>query len=645
VLVFMGYHQQKNPALGCSAIDELASTRCNVTISPGGPRSIKKEIDIDVKASSLHSYESLYYLRIFTGEIGDPDIWHNYKIIEIPLQIDHPNGHFKGATNCKSNNDPHMTTFDQRYYEHHTQGVYLLYRNTELDYKVYIKTTKCNKAATCNCLVAAEVEDDLLVVDSCAENRIYYGQTRGVKFRNRKVTLFQNGDLARGFNLKTAQDGKALKITLPSGTVVSVSDGRLFNVLITPSNLDKPRGDRFDENYRTRTEGLCGEYDQNSENEPGNLEKWRITDTRFLNNGVPPKDTLRQYCVCTSKGKLSCADACNVTSSLTMMGSGYFTDDVYPTDEDLQEDILDNLDTGVEMFHSSGKWPTASGWTEENALEFCTAAINSTSAASASQSLPESLELESYIRGCVLDIMLTDGTEWLEDTLESLRTEVASVVERNISMWDINDEGDPVGPPSEFTNQLCPRNCSDHGNCVNGTCECDAEHTGADCALERSTPPTLLFVPERGLCDVRLRPCRATPIMGENFVDASNLTCYVRQLQIRQNGTTDLNDEILVTKAQFDSYQRIICPLFPTDRAVRPNYTETPITPEIPAIGFRVEVSNDGNVKSDSIDLVSYDALCLNCTGFGSTNCSQNVNAEACLIDGRCYAHLQSYAN
>ncbi|CAH1779197.1 unnamed protein product [Owenia fusiformis] len=674
VSVFLGFEQRIIPALGCSAVDELASTSCNVIFYPESARTIEKEINIEVKASSLHSYESLYHLRVFTGEIDDPKIWHNYKIAEIPLRVNHPNGRIEGSTDCKSINDPHMTTFDGNYYHNYEEGVFLMYRNTELDYKVYTQTVKCGRAS-CNCLVAAEVEDDLLVIDSCKIQRVDYGLTRGFRFKNRKIKLFQNGVLAYGFFLESADDGRTLKITLPSGTVITVLDGHLdhlFNVLITPSNLDKPRGGKFDEGYRTRTEGLCGVYDKDRDfrtdlkpRETGAVmdscfssergcynkvlkkfpQQWRIHNTDFLSKGLPHKNKTRKHCVCIATGAILCNDSCSVTNSITSMGQGSFKDDVYPIDEDFQAEIF-SVHRSVENINTNQRFPRSSRSALSNATDFCITTVSSTGAASALKDLPEGVELHSYIQGCIEDIMITNSTDWIDGTIESLRAEVLMVVGKNISLWNTNKKGDPVEPPTELVKQLCPRNCSDHGNCVNGTCECDSEHTGADCALERSTPPTLLFVPEKGLCDVRLRPCRATPIMGENFVDAANLTCYVRQLQIRQNGTTDLKEEVLVAKARFDSYQRIICPLFPTDRAVQPNYTETPIIArEMPAVGFKIKVSNDGRVKSNSIDLVSYDGQCVNCTGFGSMNCSQNVNADSCLIDGKCYAHLQSLSS
>ena len=30
---------------------------------------------------------------------------------------------------------------------------------------------------------------------------------------------------------------------------------------------------------------------------------------------------------------------------------------------------------------------------------------------------------------------------------------------------------------------MCPNGCSNRGNCINGTCSCDAGYTGVDCSL------------------------------------------------------------------------------------------------------------------------------------------------------------------
>ena len=36
--------------------------------------------------------------------------------------------------------------------------------------------------------------------------------------------------------------------------------------------------------------------------------------------------------------------------------------------------------------------------------------------------------------------------------------------------------------------KLCPSDCSDHGQCVNGTCVCDAGYTGEDCGILNQCP-------------------------------------------------------------------------------------------------------------------------------------------------------------
>ena len=58
-------------------------------------------------------------------------------------------------------------------------------------------------------------------------------------------------------------------------------------------------------------------------------------------------------------------------------------------------------------------------------------------------------------------------------------------------------------------------------------CKCDPGYIREDCSLKLDDPPVVYGVPGNALCDTSQRLCQATEVIGDNFVDTSDLTCRV----------------------------------------------------------------------------------------------------------------------
>ena len=43
---------------------------------------------------------------------------------------------------------------------------------------------------------------------------------------------------------------------------------------------------------------------------------------------------------------------------------------------------------------------------------------------------------------------------------------------------------------------------------------------------------SLIRILDRGLCDIRHRPCIRTIVFGEYFVDSKNLTCHINEYMV-----------------------------------------------------------------------------------------------------------------
>ena len=51
----------------------------------------------------------------------------------------------------------------------------------------------------------------------------------------------------------------------------------------------------------------------------------------------------------------------------------------------------------------------------------------------------------------------------------------------NITVWQTNEEGDPISPPDLIGDNLCPSQCNGNGKCEKGLCICDDGFAGVDC--------------------------------------------------------------------------------------------------------------------------------------------------------------------
>ncbi|XP_061171737.1 von Willebrand factor D and EGF domain-containing protein-like [Saccostrea echinata] len=158
---------------------------------------------------------------------------------------------------CSSINDPHMTTFDGRYYDNYLEGEFILYRHKSLPYEVRTYYRRCNNVAACNCAVVVRSVDDVILIDVCGPSM---GQSSRRTPHNLKMYL--NGDLTPGTEIIRIAGGKSYEIILPTGAKVIVMDGRpilgrrFLNVKVVASTFDF-----------NNTEGLCGTFDGNRAND------------------------------------------------------------------------------------------------------------------------------------------------------------------------------------------------------------------------------------------------------------------------------------------------------------------------------------------------------------------------------------------
>ncbi|KAK7469526.1 hypothetical protein BaRGS_00036472, partial [Batillaria attramentaria] len=518
---------------------------------------------------------------------------------------------------CQSINDPHMTTFDGKFYNNFNVGEFVLYRHTTLPYEVRTFYRKCNKEkASCNCAASIRVGDDVIVVDKC-------GPTREEENAPVTVKLFLTGDLEPGTQIIQFNRGKRYEVLLPTGAKVSLEVTKNYlNIIMQAAAADFGN-----------TEGLCGSYDDDKENDmlvmgqaPENDDvfslSWRVDSSVSLYGGfcgqlVTMASSQDAFCSCVSTGQLTCSTTQYLSTcqqQLTQVRRG----------RDITQRLIDEssspacdepvvFDYDVTYVPQVYGWPTPSGWTIENATEYCRTYLLGSVSGRACFDNVAGLNFQAMIDGCVDDIMIFDGPVFAAAALDNLVLRCAVHLEVDITFW-IQVDGVIVLQPAIF-DFMCPNDCSGRGTCNEGACDCEDGFGDEDCSVDLNQPPDVFGPGDRGLCDRKNSDCTLIYITGVNFLNSADLTCVLTTLQISTE-TVVVTENTVTTTATFINFQTVVC--------------ELPV-----AVGsFRVSISNNNGVNvSKPFNFLNFDSTCVSCTALDSCF----ILPDTCFINSTCY--------
>ncbi|XP_035676194.1 von Willebrand factor D and EGF domain-containing protein-like [Branchiostoma floridae] len=569
---------------------------------------------------------------------------------------------------CTYSGDPHGITFDELTGNWLKQihvilpGEFVLYRSTKpgRKFEVHSRHRRCrwDFDISCNCGAAIREGNDVVIVDYCHRTSpmIQYKTATG-------------GPLSPGVVVSQDRNGRYIRVTMPSGAFLEVIGSGFVTLRVHAPGIDKGF-----------TEGLCGTFDGDPANDAmmpdGTISThhiwpdwhrdfsytWRIQpgqslfDVECIDEVSSPVSE-SEFCTCGEGNRVECSPT--KTRKSNPLNAVFNTIQPYQEvkirncarrrkrdldsiedDPDLYNDDVDTTQYEFDYALNSepvvnSMWPTPNrGITEEEAMEKCQGGILNLTIAEDCRDV-YGVDIFSGVDFCMADVKVTEDFQYIDIIVQQIQAECAEKAYNNVSLYETNENGTAV-PPAFITENLCPRQCSNQGRCVNSTCECNHGYTSADCSIQIGRPPVALELPSDGLCDVRSRPCMKTSFFAEPVVNSENLTCRVTQVQIQDGVKTQANTSGR-SEATFRSFGEVSCAL-----PRSPVRDGTPDTKEgAVAHGMLVSVSNDGERFSEELFFTVYDSVCQECTQGG--DCTWRPNT--CIIRGHCFRDGEANPN
>jgi hypothetical protein len=465
--------------------------------------------------------------------------------------------------------------------------------------------------------VTVKSGNDIILIDRC-------GATPGLP-QPLEVVIFANGELTPNTKIIQLVEGRKYKVLLPIGTEVIVNvNGEFLNVWIQPSAAD----------FNT-SRGLCGIYNRNGdddlsffsgiiytggEKQPNDFSRsWRVNSNQTHYNGVCEKseEPTGVVCQCSLSESVCISDLavsrCLPTGdNLKKNHEGVDVTEYY-MNVSMASPICQNISKTFWEFDPdyvspNFSWPTPSGFTEQNATDFCTQFIKSSEIGLKCVN-QFTADFNRTLKGCVSDIQIMDDTEYAIQALSSLLEQCLSTMSRSVNLW-VNKK-----PDTEFINLLCPRDCNRKGNCTDGLCLCEDNYAGADCSVDLTVAPKVTVLLPSVKCDAKSEDCLEITLLGGPFIDSGDLQCIFQQIDFIDG--VSINKQIgksFSVNATFISYEKIGC--------------------KLPFVAsFIVQVTQSVNIISQGIMRQVYNSDCF--SSCNNTRCI--LEAQFCFIENLCY--------
>ncbi|XP_052812918.1 uncharacterized protein LOC128240345 isoform X2 [Mya arenaria] len=651
-------------------------TSCGLVIS----NDIKKTYNLTVH-NLPGSLRNTGNMRLkFTLFLRTIENYHNhpffggYQLDPITVSINDDKPPKLLGAQCYSTTDPRMRTFDRRYYSLQERGTFILYKSNSLEQEM--KTTACSPGSSvyCNCGVAVRAGRDLYVLDLCNNNRIKTGM-----FRVCDHGLMVK-ELSAGIGSET--------LVLPSGAQVNIIIRSIhLHIYISPSANDyldtdglcgSFDGDSANDDVlnfkKWRVDNNRKHLDLFNWKNDARLPEW--SEDTFLCKCPQLKNRFETRVECHSESQKTCdpdsktrgtgsmlrkVRRCMTTTSITKRdGTKHFkmVHDFYRSTKTAFVSKLEKRQTKTPEFLS--KRSAEIPYTEETAYTDCMKVLNTTAFQMCSD-IP-GLNFTSFITHCVLDAVDSNSMYWTQSYLEGIKSKCVYEIKAEQPLPPEEYEGLTIeinGTTTTFENitennitlpkietipefseenlkaiesVVCLNECSNQGNCVNGTCECNEPFIGSDCSIDSSLPPEMLGIPDEGMCDYQQRPCNIIYIYADNIAD-TGFMCRLTPFEVTSSEVTYQHEKTIEIPGIINGFSEVACDIA-DHRAKRSATMDFPN--EIIAIGFRVGLSNNNKTYSEEDSVVHFDSDCVQCEKHaGNVACEELPGF--CVSNGRCY--------
>ncbi|XP_015780130.1 PREDICTED: von Willebrand factor D and EGF domain-containing protein-like, partial [Acropora digitifera] len=575
----------------------------------------------------------------FWGVFGLPTIWVTVLQKEQPLH------------KCMSITDPHIlvlhkVTGPQRWHDFFGREEYLLYRNQERNFEVQTKQWGCNgQGITCNCGVVIRDHNDLISFSCCGNPpKAYRDDFTPISVDIPRLKCLAPGititQLIKGFNSK-------YEVIVPTGVKVTV-ERNYWGIDVT---IYTPRA-----KHSQNESGLCT-YSGNDGDITHLAGKHRLTASTSYFQTLPAevnKDArpFEKSCACDETQDKALTTECTidgipVITSFIADTTGTYNrikmcdnnpektqkykkiraiegaDDL--TREDLKM-LMEPLKSNKSLWEET---PVVS---KDNATRYCAERLLETKVGKLCAKL--GINVQALVNVCSADIEYTGDFSFVIGVVSVLINECQDVIIENMTVNtnQTNNATKPTMPPAleEVFRLLCPNDCTFNGKCVNRSCVCNKDYTADDCSISMYQKPTITRIQSNGLCDRRKRPCEKTTVLGRDFLNSTNMTCHIREIEIVNSSWIPNKSETKYQGKMTDLF--LVECLLPFLPVLRMRYNKT--IEGTPAAGLMISVSNNGVDKSSQeLKMISFDSVCMDCNV--STGCTLKKNT--CFINRYCF--------
>ncbi|KAL3836000.1 hypothetical protein ACJMK2_021455 [Sinanodonta woodiana] len=646
---FLGMNMFYNEtgADNCLVPSAAALTSCGIRISSSKWNESYAVRIVPMHGQNLISISRTYNIFLRTDVTFAHDFFRNYTLprhIQVEVSTDTSNLNGK---ECHAICDPHMLTFDGRYYENQNEGTYILYKHLKSPIQVQMRTNRCygfpEGPPFCPCGVAIAAGRDVFVVDRCSI----------------PITIYmpQCDDGTLQGKIKNA--GNFYQIYLPSGSWVKVTSGIFFNIYIYPSISD-----------RVATSGLCGYLDGNAENDFMLRNRTTVPDSKFeeFNSNwlVKPEEDLfnisnykslkswprEDYlCICGhyQDDNGSQSEKCSPDSRKFCPESGL--NDSLATDCNITLSVkpnakieLDPSDFNVNQIENDTTMDLQpkTNFTENSATQECWSYLNSSLLFAKCSKFPE-IDPTSFAKTCAKDALITNTIFWAPTHMDNAQKRcIYQVTVKQPLPEEIRAKYNITSNSDEQTS-----NKTSNGNGLNTPislqelkdlscqCHCNKGYGSDDCSVDLTKPPDVYGIPNRGVCNLHESSCLNVTVLGNNFavpVLGNYIFCRLSPFQVKANKTIFHDISYSHHPGKWISFAEVSCPVVDS-RSKRS--VQLPDDLDTLAIGYRVAVGNSRNIFGRDISLLVVDSLCVDCikSGFDIT-CT--LKEGFYLINRRC---------